>query len=110
MIKKHKSGKYLTAVGPQGIVTARSKCVTKDELFIFDPNHAQVALIAHNGKLASVKQGLDVSANQVEINDTETFQLEEDESREKWMVRTNTNKYWKLESGNGVQATALNAK
>jgi len=95
----------LTAVGPQGIITARSKYVTKDELFMFDPNHAQVALIAHNGKLASVKQGLDVSANQVELNDTETFQLEEDTVNEKWALRTNSNKYWKLESGNGVQST-----
>ncbi len=79
--------------------------MTKDELFMFDPNHAQVALIAHNGKLASVKQGLDVSANQVELNDTETFQLEEDTVNEKWALRTNSNKYWKLESGNGVQST-----
>ena len=104
---KHKSGKYLTAVGPQGIVTARSKTVTKDELFMFDPNHAQVALIAHNGKLASVKQGLDVSANQVEINDTETFQLEEDAVNEKWTIRTNANKYWRLEMGNGIQSTGI---
>lgn len=95
----------MTAVGPQGIITARSKCVTKDELFMFDPNHAQVALIAHNGKLASVKQGLDVSANQIEINDTETFQLEEDTLHEKWALNTNSNKYWKLENGNGIQST-----
>jgi hypothetical protein len=95
----------LTAVGPQGIVTARSKNVTKDELFMFDPNHVQIALVAHNSKLASVKQGLDVSANQVEINDTETFQLEEDSSFDKWTFRTNANKYWRLESGSGIQST-----
>jgi hypothetical protein len=52
------SGRYLTAVGPQGVVTARSKCVTKDELFMFDPNHAQVSLVGHNGKLVSVKQSI----------------------------------------------------
>lgn len=103
---KHKNGKYLTAVGPQGIVTARSKSVTKDELFTFDPNHAQVSLVAHNGKLVSVKQGLDVSANQIELADTETFQLEEDSVNEKWTFRTNSNKYWKLENNNGIQATA----
>jgi fascin 1 len=103
---KHKNnGRYLTAVGPQGILTARSKCVTKDELFTFDANHAQVSLIAHNGKLVSVKQGVDVSANQVEINDTETFQLEEEDVNEKWTLRTNTNKYWKLEASNGIQST-----
>jgi hypothetical protein len=55
------NGKYLTAVGPQGIVTARSKCVTKDELFMFDPNHAQISLIAHNSKLVSVKQGKNIN-------------------------------------------------
>ena len=62
-------------------------------------------LIAHNGKLVSVKQGVDVSANQVEINDTETFQLEEEAVNEKWTLRTNTNKYWKLENSNGIQST-----
>ena len=95
----------MTAVGPQGIVTARSKCVTKDELFTFDPNHIQVSLVAHNGKLVSVKQGLDVSANQVDVADSETFQLEEDSMNEKWSFRTNKNKYWKLDSNNGIQST-----
>ena len=56
-------GKYLTAVGPQGIVTARSKCVTKDELFMFEPNHVQISLVAHNGKLVSIKQGFYLSQN-----------------------------------------------
>ena len=71
---------------------------------MFDPNHAQIALIAHNGKLASVKQGLDVSANQVEINDTETFQLEENSTNEKWTIRTSSNKYWFLDACNGIQS------
>ena len=38
-------------------MTARSKAMTKDELFILDPNHSQISLYAHNGKLASIKQG-----------------------------------------------------
>ena len=96
----------MTAVGPQGIVTARSKSVTKDELFIFDPNHAQVSLLAHNNKLVSVKQGVDVSANQIELANSETFQLEEDVTSLKWAFRTNRNKYWKLENANGLQATS----
>ena len=72
---------------------------------MFDPNHAQVSLIGHNGKLVSVKQGLDVAANQIELADTETFQLEEESSNEKWTFRSNINKYWKLENGNGIQST-----
>ena len=49
-------------------------------------------------------KGIDVSANQTELADTETFQLEEDTTNEKWTFRTNKNKYWKLENGNGLQA------
>jgi fascin 1 len=108
ILKKHKNGKYLTAIGPQGIITARSKSVTKDELFLFDSNHAQVSLLAFNGKLVSVKQGVDVSANQFDLSDNEIFQLEEDSSKECWNIRTNKNNYWKLESnsgGGGIQAT-----
>jgi hypothetical protein len=71
---------------------------------MFDPNHAQVSLIGHNGKLVSIKQSLDVSANQIELADSETFQLEEDPINEKWTFRTNKNKYWRLENANGLQA------
>lgn len=38
-------------------MTARSKAMTKDELFILDPNHSQISLYAHNSKLVSIKQG-----------------------------------------------------
>jgi hypothetical protein len=79
---------------------ARAKAVTsKDELFAFDPNHAQVSLqSAFNGRLVSVRQGLDVSANQCELSNTETFQLEEEPLAQKWTIRTNTNKYWSVSS------------
>jgi fascin 1/2 len=64
----------LTAVGPQGVLTARSRSVTKDELFAFDANHAQVSLqSAYNGRLVSVRQGVDVSANQCELSNTEVY-------------------------------------
>lgn len=39
-------------------MTARSKSITKDELFIFDPSHSQISLFAHNGKIVSIKQGI----------------------------------------------------
>lgn len=72
---------------------------------MFESNHAQVSLVGHNGKLVSVKQGLDVSANQIELANTETFQLEQDASNEKWAFRTYNNKYWRLENNNGIQST-----
>jgi hypothetical protein len=106
LFKHFVSGKYLTALGPQGIVTVRSKCVTKDQLFMLDPNHVQVSLVGHNGKFVSVKQSLDVSANQVELADSETFQLEEDLASQNWTFKTNKNMYWRLENANGLQAVA----
>ncbi len=96
----------MTPVGPQGVVVARSKSITKDELFIFDSSHTQITLIGHNGKYVSVKQGIDISANQTECNDTEKFQLDNDVlSNDKWLFRAHTNKYWKLELNNGIQAS-----
>ncbi len=96
----------MTPVGPQGVVLARSKCITKDELFVFDPSHTQISLIGPNGKYVSTKQGIDVSANQIEHDNTENFQLENDASNAKWMFRSSTNTYWKLETNNGIQASA----
>ncbi|CAF1418885.1 unnamed protein product [Didymodactylos carnosus] len=96
--------RYLTAVGPQGIMTTRNKVAGKDELFLLEESKLQVCFTAHNGKLVSIKQGIDVSANQTEISDSGIFQLEYDDKTAAYHIRTCNNKYWKLE-GNGVQAT-----
>ena len=67
-------GLNLTAVGPQGMLMA---CTSRDELFNFDPNYAQVSLqSAFNGRL--VHQGLDVFANQFEQSKAQTFQFKEE--------------------------------
>jgi len=48
------------------------------------------------------RTGVDVTANQDEISDHETFQLEFDGG--KWYVRTMQDKYFTLGAGGGVQA------
>jgi fascin 1 len=96
---------YLTAIGPLGMMTTRNRSPGKDEQFLLEESQAQIALIAPNGKLVSIKQGVDVSANQAERNDSSIFQLEYDETSDLYHLRTYNNKYWKLE-GNGIQATA----
>ena len=49
--------------------------------------------------------GLDLSANQDDISDTETFQLEWDSKTLLWRIRTSKNKYWSLEDASGIQNT-----
>ena len=47
--------------------------------------------------------GVDLTANQDELTDSETFQVEFDKKSEKWRFRTHTNKCWSLEN-TGIQA------
>lgn len=49
---------------------------------------------------------MDVTANQDEVSDHETFQLEWDKESGRWFVRTMQDKYWALESSSGIQANA----
>lgn len=96
------SGQYLTAVS-QGQMKTKNKNYSKDELFTIEDSHPQVKIKSHNGKYVSVKQGVDVSANQEEVEDTEIFQLEYNKLSDNWVFRTCTNKCWSLQAGGGVQ-------
>lgn len=96
---------YLTAIGPLGIMSTRNKVVGKDEQFLLEESKLQICLSAPNGKLVSIKQGIDLSANQHERDDSSIFQVEYDEQLQSYHLRTYNNKYWKLE-GLAVKATA----
>lgn len=96
---------YLTAVGPLGILTSRNKIAGKDEQFLLEESKLQVCFVAPNRKLVSIKQGIDVSANQYERDYSSIFQLEYDDNFHAYHIRTYNNKYWKIE-GSNVQATA----
>jgi len=50
--------------------------------------------------------GVDVTANQDEISDDETFQLEFDGSTGRWYIRTMGDRYWTLETAGGIQASS----
>jgi len=57
MALKDSAGKYLTAVGRDGVVQGRNRNIGKDELFNVEDSQPQVVFTAHNGKMASIKQG-----------------------------------------------------
>ncbi|CAF1359661.1 unnamed protein product [Adineta steineri] len=96
---------YLTAIGPLGIMTTRNKIAGKDEQFLLEESKLQICLVAPNGKLVSIKQGIALSANQHQRDHSSIFQLEYDEDFQAYHLRTYDNKYWKIE-GLGIQATA----
>lgn len=103
------NGLYLTAVSA-GTMKTKNKSYSKDELFTIEDSHAQVKIKSlSNGKYVSVKQGVDVSANQDpdeegQVGETEIFQLEYNKPSDTWVFRTCKNECWLLQSGGGVQA------
>ncbi|XP_046660989.1 protein singed isoform X3 [Homalodisca vitripennis] len=125
------SGAYLSPIGSKAVLKSRSNSVTKDELFTLEDSLPQASFVAAlNSRYVSVKQGsntnvvggrgfgigkpaevdtsgpgVDVTANQDEISDHETFQLEWDSATKRWYIRTMQDRYWTLESGGGIQAS-----
>lgn len=100
-------GKYLTTMGPTGMLCkGRVTKPGKDELFELEESHPQVTFQAANKRFVSVKQGVSISANQESETDMETFQMEIDKASRKCMFRTNGGSYWSLVTHGGIQSTA----
>uniref|UniRef100_A0A2C9JG25 Fascin n=1 Tax=Biomphalaria glabrata TaxID=6526 RepID=A0A2C9JG25_BIOGL len=108
------TGTYLTAVGATATMKGRNKTVSKDELFTLEDSNPQVILTSlANNKKVSIRQGVDVTANQDEAEDTnkEIFQMElvvpqTEDAPAKWGFRTVDNTYWTVEPLGGIQSTA----
>eukprot|EP00094_Tigriopus_californicus_P007108 TCALIF_06843-PA protein Name:"Similar to sn Protein singed (Drosophila melanogaster)" AED:0.13 eAED:0.13 QI:0/0.85/0.87/1/0.85/0.75/8/1320/514 len=102
------AGQYLAPIGSRAVLKTRSRAVTKDELFSLEDSLPQASFVAaSNDRYISVKQGVDVTANQEEISDHETFQLEWDNSTQRWYIRTMQDKYFTLQTGGGIQANEV---
>merc|ERR1719282_833247 len=106
---RDQTGLYLSPIGSRAVLKTRSNVVTKDELFSLEDSLPQASFMASaNSRYVSVKQGVDVTANQEEISDHETFQLEAESGSGKWFIRTMQDKYFTLQAGGGVQAAEKN--
>lgn len=79
----------MSPIGSKAVLKSRSQTVTRDELFSLEDSLPQASFVAAlNLKYVSVKQGVDVTANQDEIGTDETFQLEYDWPARRWALRT----------------------
>lgn len=104
---RDQQGLYLAPIGSRAVLKTRSKVVTKDELFSLEDSLPQASFVAaSNTRYVSVKQGVDVTANQEEISDHETFQMEFDTATGGWYLRTMQDKYFTVGAGGGVQANS----
>ncbi|XP_054112585.2 fascin-2 isoform X2 [Callithrix jacchus] len=100
-------GRYLAPVGPAGTLKAgRNTRPGKDELFDLEESHPQVVLVAANHRYVSVRQGVNVSANQDEELDHETFLMQIDQETKKCTFYSSTGGYWTLVTHGGIEATA----
>jgi len=99
------SGLYVAPIGAKAVLRTRSTTVTKDELFVLQDSLPQAGFVSGlNSRFVSVKQGVDVTANQEDISDDEVFQLEYEAGLGRWYLRTMKDKYWTLETQGGIQA------
>lgn len=80
---------------------SRSAGVSRDELFIFEAAPIQLSLKAtFNNKWVSIKQGVDLSANQNEhTTQHETFQFEYHEKTKDWTIMTHDCSFWSVANG-----------
>ena len=99
-------GKYLTAVGAMATMQSRKDTIGKDELFLLMDSHPQLSFVACNSKVVSLRDGLEVRANQAqdELTDKEIFQMEAVDCSDKsgnckWAFRGYTTKYWSASPG-----------
>jgi len=107
------TGRYLSpGSGSQGVLKTKSDSlatgsdtVTKSEQFALQDSLPQASFQAvSNKKFVSCSIGMDVTANQAEISDNETFQLEFQADSSKWNFRTLQDKYFSVQPGGGIQA------
>ncbi|XP_040495962.1 fascin-2 isoform X2 [Ursus maritimus] len=104
---KDRDGRYLAPAGPAGTLRAgRNTRPGKDELFDLEESHPQVVLVAANHRYVSVRQGVNISANQDEELHHETFLMQIDQETKKCTFYSSTGGYWTLVTHGGIHATA----
>ncbi|CAK8695906.1 unnamed protein product [Clavelina lepadiformis] len=102
--KSKSDSKYLSPNGPKGALHGRKDTPGKDEHFTLVDSHPQITLFSKTKKkFVSGKQGLQLSANQWEAEENETFQMEMDAKSNSVYLHNDKDKYWRL-NGQSISA------
>ncbi|KAF7689795.1 fascin [Silurus meridionalis] len=101
------AGRYLAPSGPSGAIkAAKGVRVGKDEALVLERSRGHVVLTASNERNVSMRQGVDLSANQDEESDQEVFQMEMEQETNHCAFRACNGKYWSLTPSGAIQCTA----
>jgi fascin 1/2 len=97
--------KYITSLGASGLCKATKATITDDERYQLENSYPQMILKANNGKLLSIKQGVEIAASVPDdkSTDLEMFQFEP-VGDGVFRIKTSSDKYLCEESG-GVHAS-----
>jgi fascin 1/2 len=84
------TGKYITALGSQGLCKATKSSITADEQFVLEDSYPQITMRADSKDLVSKKQGVEIGATfgDDEPTDNEIFQLEPS-GNGTWIIKVN---------------------
>ncbi len=107
--------KYLSGVGASATLQSRKDKITRDELFTFEDTNPQIILMpayeqASIARYVSVRQGIELRANQNEVQDSEIFQMEAVDRSDmsgnvKWALSSNKRKYWTAKNPIALECT-----
>jgi len=104
---RDESGLFLSCVGATGTLKVVKNRVTKDELFQITDSEPQFTIVDSKGKYVSVRSGVEVKADQADLQDEERFQLEIDPSGSgKVAFKSNKSTYFGVNPEGVIMATA----
>jgi len=102
--KSKENHQYLAPFGSKGRLETRKTTAGKDEHFTLEDAHPQITLFSKTKqRFVSGKQGLQLSANQLEAEENETLQMEMDRDGDKVYFLNDKDKYVRA-NGQSIQA------
>lgn len=99
------AGSYLSAVGGEGLLKTNKQKITKDELFIIEDSQPQFTITSSSGKFVSVRQTVEVKADQADQTDAELFQMEF-QGANQVAFKTAKRTYWTVNDSGVIEASA----